>query len=1082
MPTFPKRCLLAAPAVAFLALFPGTHIMASEIDMLAERFADPPREFTNGPLWVWNDRMTEPQVRAQLRDLASKNLRQAFVHPRPGLMTPYLSEEWFALWKAVLDEAERLDMNIWIYDENSYPSGFAGGFVPEAMPESRGQGLHLRERPAPPSWTQDTVAVFRLTDDGYEDVSAAFRPADRPEADPTETHRRDAGGTPSTDRQDADPTGEGAALEGPYLVASRVWSPPGPWYGGWWYVDLIRPGVTEAFLELTLEPYRREIGDAFGERIPGVFTDEPNLVSAGSLPWTEDLPERFEDRWGYRLTDHLPELVRQVGDFRRVRHNYFQLLNDLFVDRWARPYYDYCEEHGLEFTGHYWEHEWPRALRVPDNMAMYAWQQRPGIDILMNRYDDVEYHAQFGNARAVRELASVANQLGRPRTLCEAYGAGGWDLRLEDIKRIGDWLLVLGVNTINEHLSFATIRGARKRDHPQSFSYHAPWWESYDQVALYLARLSAALSHGEQVNTILLLQPTTTAWMYNSQEASDPQLRQLGLTFQRMVFNLEQNQVGYDIGSEDLIRRFGSVRKADEAKGRPAAFVIGERAYDTVVVPPMTENLNGRTYELLGAFLEAGGTVLSCGEPPGRRDGAVSYDGLTLSRSPGWKEVAPAELPMMLVNRDQNGFAIRRAPQDQGILFHQRRRLDDGELLFLVNTSLESPSSGTIEHLASAVETWNPHDGRRRPVAFEPMDEGIRVAFDLPPGGSRLFVFSERMASDGADAMPDRLPAGRPDRGSIIQPTGGMAVRRVDPNVLTLDYVDLHVGGDTYENLDAMRAGHRVFREHGFDRNPWDRGVQFRDELIRQTFPEDSGFEATYRFVIEDEVPAPLFIVIERADIYAITCNDEPVKPVPDVWWLDRAFIAVDIAPTARVGENRVTIRAAPFNVYHELEAAYVTGDFALKPAEAGFVIVPAQPIEAGPWHAQGLPLYGHRVAYRQTFDVAEPDGRYVVVLPRWQGSVARVSVNGTDAGDLWHQPWEVDVTGAVASGANTIEVVVTGTLKNTLGPHHGNPPLGMAWPAMWEQAPEHGPPPGGAYHTVEYGLFEPFILEHREH
>ncbi|MGP0062421.1 MAG: DUF1553 domain-containing protein, partial [Isosphaeraceae bacterium] len=68
-----------------------------------------------------------------------------WVHPRPGLMTPYLSADWFRLWKAALAEAEKLDMNLWIYDENSYPSGFAGGLVPEAMPESRGRGLVLKE-------------------------------------------------------------------------------------------------------------------------------------------------------------------------------------------------------------------------------------------------------------------------------------------------------------------------------------------------------------------------------------------------------------------------------------------------------------------------------------------------------------------------------------------------------------------------------------------------------------------------------------------------------------------------------------------------------------------------------------------------------------------------------------------------------------------------------------------------------------------------------------------------------------------------------------------------------------------------
>ena len=112
-------------------------------------------------------------------------------------------------------------------------------------------------------------------------------------------------------------------------------------------------------------------------------------------------------------------------------------------------------------------------------------------------------------------MASVANQLGRARTLCEGYGAGGWDLRFEDMKRIGDWLYVLGVNTLDQHLSYVTLRGARKRDHPQSFSYHEPWWDAYHVSAAYFARLSVAMSQGEQINDILVIEPTTTAWMYN---------------------------------------------------------------------------------------------------------------------------------------------------------------------------------------------------------------------------------------------------------------------------------------------------------------------------------------------------------------------------------------------------------------------------------------------------------------------------------------------------------------------------------------------------------------------------------------
>src|SRR4030042_5357947 len=112
-------------------------------------FAHPPRECSSGPLWVWNDMLSEEQIRGTLQDLAAQQVKQAWVHPRPGLMTPYLGEDWFRLWKGALAEAKRLDMNIWIYDENSYPSGFAGGLVPHALPDSRAKSLGFREEKQP---------------------------------------------------------------------------------------------------------------------------------------------------------------------------------------------------------------------------------------------------------------------------------------------------------------------------------------------------------------------------------------------------------------------------------------------------------------------------------------------------------------------------------------------------------------------------------------------------------------------------------------------------------------------------------------------------------------------------------------------------------------------------------------------------------------------------------------------------------------------------------------------------------------------------------------------------------------------
>ncbi|MHC4575455.1 MAG: hypothetical protein ACYS76_15225, partial [Planctomycetota bacterium] len=331
-----------------------------------------------------------------------------------------------------------------------------------------------------------------------------------------------------------------------------------------------------------------------------------------------------------------------------------------------------------------------------------------------------------------------------------------------------------------------------------------------------------------------------------------------------------------------------------------------------------------------------------------------------------------------------------------------------------------------------------------------------------------LLFLSER---PGESAPPE------PRKTVRIEPSGPLRIRRVEQNVLTLDYVDVTAGGETKKNTYFYEASRFVFQKHAMEGNPWDSAVQLRDQIITRTFPPDSGFEAAYRFTIEGRVPRPLYIVIERPDLYTMTCNGKTVSAQKGQWWLDRAFGKIDITSAAKVGENVVTIKASPMTIYHELESAYVLGDFALKATESSFVIVPEKPLELGPWNEQGLPLYAVGVAYSRDFEIATPSGRYVVSLPEWYGSVARVVVNGRPAGYIYRQPWECDITSHVAAGNNTIEVVVIGTLRNTLGPHHGNQPLGSTWPGMFRRAPQTGPPPGSQYQSIAYGLFEPFEL-----
>ena len=1006
-------------------------------------FSYPPREYSTGPLWTWNDMLTEEQIKSSLADLADQGVRQVWVHPRPGLMTPYLGEEWFQMWKVTLDEAEKLDMNVWIYDENSYPSGFAGGLVPEVMPEARGKGVHMSEVTKPDNLDDNVLFVYQMTENGFKNITKQVR--------------------------------EGTSFpEGRYLLATLKLASSGGWFGGKYYVDVLHPGVTEKFIDITMEAYRDHFGKEFGKRIPGWFTDEPHLRPAGGLHWSVNLQQDFKKKWGYDIAEHLPSLVEPLGDYKKIRYHYQQFLLEEFISKWAEPCYDYCEKHNIDFTGHYWEHGWPGASHGPDNMAMSAWQQRPGIDILMNEYRE-DVHAQFGNARSVKEIASVANQLGRTRTLCETYGAGGWDLRLEDMKRIGDWIYVLGVNTLNEHLTYVTIRGARKRDHPQSFSYHTPWWEGYHKMTGYFTRLSAALSAGQQVNHILLLEPSTTAWMYQPDPSGSKTLNSIGNSFQDMINELERQQVEYDLGCEDVINRHGSVKMEDSGANQRADFIVGKRAYQLVVLPPSMENITSTTMTLLEDYVNAGGKVLCCGEAPARVDGELSDRGIKTERLTGWLNVSVEQAVQDMSHISRDGLAIQRNPNDQGILFHHRRTLDDGDILFLVNTSIDNASNGAVySSTAQYVEKWDLETGQISSFPFTASGKGFKVDYNIPPCGSLLLFFTSK-PGEQANVKPAQI--------TTIQPKADPSVRLVEPNVLTLDYVDVSAGGEKIKNTYFYKAQQFIFQKNGMDNNPWDSSVQFRDELISKTFPAESGFEASYRFTIEDKIPDQLWMVIERADLYSLTCNDQTVSPIPGEWWLDKAFGKIDISKTARKGENIFTIKASPMTIYHELESAYVLGHFSLKAVDKGFTIVETKPItltqaEDQGWDKQGYPFYAAGVTYTETFDVAKTEGQFKVRLTNWYGSVAKVTVNDQLAGYIAYQPWDCDVTEWIKPGSNKVEVTVIGTLKNTLGPHHFGPVSGRAWPSMFKEGPETGPPAGKDYHTLSYGMFEPFMLE----
>jgi hypothetical protein len=809
--------------------------------------------------------------------------------------------------------------------------------------------------------------------------------------------------------------------------------------------------------------YEKKLGSEFGKTIPGIFTDEPQINSPGGIRFTPDLFKVFQERWGYDLKTNLPSLYEEVGDWKKVRNNYTETLLDLFIDRWSKPWYAYCEEKGLKRTGHYWEHEWPNMRPGGDNMAMYIWNQIPAIDMLFNQFNDSVPGAQFGNVRSVKELASAANQAGRSRKLSETYGGSGWDLTFTNMKRNGDWEYVLGINFMNQHLTYFTMAGARKYDYPPSFDYHEPWWNDYRYINDHFARLSLALSSGRQINNIMVLEPTTTAWLYDSYVKRDPKVAEIGQTFQSFITKLEKEQVEYDLGSENIIKNLGSIKNGK--------FVVGQCSYSKVVIPPMTENLDLSTFKLLRKFVSQGGILIAFSVPE-LIDGTANEEMRVFFEKNSKKIIRADKLNNEVLLKYFSNADLVFSGVKGGVLYHQTRILADGELVFLVNSGLTEKVSGKLSVTGRDALEMNTLSGELSEYDHLQHGERINVNFTLNPAGS-LLLFFPKVKTEGF-AKPVVTSNFTP-----VATASPMTITRDADNALMIDFCDVMVGGELTKDLHVFDAADKIFKFYGFKNgNPWNTSVQYKTNIIdRDTFGIRTGFEASYNFTIKGKFDySSIKAVVERPHLWSVSINGKEIKPETGKWWLDRSFSVYNIGPLVKTGDNTISLKAVPMTVYSEVEPVYIIGNFSVEPVAKGFIMkAPPSKLLPGSWLIQGMPFYSWGVTYSKEYSIDKPEGRYEVSPGAWKGTVAEVAVNGKPAGVIAFPPYCADITGFIEQGKNKIDIKIIGSLKNLQGPHHNNPAEGIASPWMWRNIKSY--PAGKDYRMYDYGLSKDFIL-----
>lgn len=976
------------------------------MEKLRQEFVCPPRSFRGAPFWSWNDKLQVAELRRQVRDMKAHGMGGFFMHSRDGLETVYMGPEWMECIRETVKTAKEEGMGAWLYDEDRWPSGAAGGLVPARGGDAfRAKVLTVEKSDALPADRSDVLAVFAARLEGNAICTAERRPLDAP----------------------------GSLKEGEaWLIFRREISAPTEWFNNDTYADNLNPEAVAAFIETTYEAYRREVGEEFGKAVPGIFTDEPNVfaVTVGSgrraFPWTDGLPAFFAERRGYDLLDVVPWLFFEGEKALKARHDYWYTITQRFTEAYSKQIGEWCERYGLAFTGHYLlENEMGMGiLRCGAMMPHYRYQHVPGIDML------TEQNHEF---LTIKQCTSVANQFGRERVLSETYGCSSWEFTFEGQKWVGDWQYVLGVNLRCQHLALYTLRGCRKRDYPPAFNYNTTWWKYNGVVEDYFARVGRVLTEGRPVRDVLVIHPVSTGWaMLGEGPESVRAVDDYGERLNEFAQAVLATHYDFDFGDEQLMASDGRVEQG--------AIWVGRAPYRAVVIPPDTRTLFGSTVDLLERFLASGGRVIAIkplptlinAEPTPRLEALWAREGvIILEDVSGLQAALERAVPRRVSLLTPKG-------QEAASLLYMQREFEGRFAYFIVNGDRHNGYDIRVTLEGSGrLEEWDPLTGAMRGVPAIERDGKLCFQAQIGPAGSKLYVVDPTGQPEPGEAFP-RPPffrAGRVYRdASFIGPT--CSFTRTDPNVLTLDMCRYRLrDGDWSEVMEVWRAQHAIRQALGMRPNYYN-GLPQRYKWAIQPHPQD-GAPVALRFTFQvQDVPAkPVYLLVEGAEQFEIWLNGQKVSNLPTGWYLDRSFHKV-LLPALQEGENWLELRCAYTNSM-ELEDCFLIGDFGV--SRDRVIIREPTVLHFGDWTTQGYPHYaGSMIYHGQFMHTPQANERVKVYLGEYEAVDVAVYVNGTLVG---HIPWAaangLDITDALGPGANNVDIEVVSSPRNMLGPLH---------------------------------------------
>lgn len=464
-------------------------------------------------------------------------------------------------WKTLIAgirQCHELGLIVWLYDEQGYPSGAAGGLVLEENRQFEAMELAYDA-------TRENPFIVRPS---YEHTHASNN----------------------------------------YYASRR-------------YPNLIDDRAVRCFIDKTHVAYWKRLEPYFGKTIQAMFTDEPSLVSVNigqipehvrqrvpvrdpvdpavrmlpRVPWVYDLAERYQQRYGEDLLPHRRSLFEgDTADDRKVRRKYWALIADLIADRYFGALQTWCAGHRVASSGHsLWEEMLLHHVPLEGNgLKVLMRMDIPGLDMLSSNPERVIHNGWMTAALP----ASAARLSGRRRVMTEVSDfsekmGGAGPVGLAEMQATAAWQASWDVTDFT--LYYGT--GDRPVD-------------AYRAYGDYVGRLNAVLKPARPAPQVLLYYPVYDLWAEYlpvapslKLDSQSPRAKRIVGSFMRVGRTLQRNQIPFSLIDHEHL-----AKATVESDG---TLVIGGQRYRALVLPENAE-LPPSAEAVAGEFRRHGGRVI----------------------------------------------------------------------------------------------------------------------------------------------------------------------------------------------------------------------------------------------------------------------------------------------------------------------------------------------------------------------------------------------------------------------------------------------------------------------------------------